>query len=256
MSAPAASTIDALSSTLAQLAVGTSATHTHVSTSEDILPQPSSRLLSLPTELRLLVCSFMTLSPESADSLAFRGAYTSCRRLHQDMRDQLDPSQDLPRYIAAQTWNDRIRSHVTLGGPTPFLGLIRDLTIRVPIPPSVRWQKPCSEVLPSLYSLYLDRLHVVLTGAAVHALPYADMKSFHDSYFIDFVKRGVVNCRNVTFTIHTLSRAQGGREKRTTIENLAPESEIRYRLTIVEGKGGKQVERAFESDSRFRPDPV
>jgi hypothetical protein len=181
MSTLATSTIDALSSTLAQLAVGTSPTHEP--TSDDILPQPSSRLLSLPTELRLLVCSFITLSPEHADSLAFRGAYTSCRRLHQDMRDQLDPSQDLPRYIAAQAWSDSIRSHITLGGPTPFLGLIRDLTIRVPVPPSVRWQKPCSVVLPSLYSLYLDRLHVVLTGSSMHALPYADMKSFHDSYF-------------------------------------------------------------------------
>jgi hypothetical protein len=198
----------------------------------------------------------MTLSPERADSLLFRGAYTSCRRLHQDIRDQLHPSQDLPRYIAAQTWNDSIRSQIILGEPRPFLGLIRDLTIRVPIPPSVRWEKPCSVVLPSLYALFLDRLHVVLTGSTMHVLPYADMKSFHDSYFIDFVKRGVVNCRNVTFTIDTLSSAKGGREKRTTIENLAPESEIRYRLTIVEGKGGKQVERAFESDSRFRPGSV
>lgn len=40
---------------------------------EDIVPQPASPLLALPPELRLMICSYMTLSPEFADSLLWGG---------------------------------------------------------------------------------------------------------------------------------------------------------------------------------------
>jgi len=255
MSSMTPATVDSLSSAIAAMSMDVDSTPaTNVTSCTAILPQPESRLLSLPTELRLLICGSMTLSPQYAESLSFRGAYASCRRLHQDMRDQLDPGQDLPRYIASKagTWDHQLHSKIKLGQPRPFLGLIWDVTIQVPVPTRHHWQPSCHEVVSSLFSLYLDRLHIVMTGSQFQALAYNDMKSFRDSYFMEYVTQGKVNCRAVTFTIDFLSNTDGGRKRSTTIENVEPKSGITYQLTMVESKTGKQVERTFASGSRFK----
>ena len=244
--------MDSLSPMIAPMAEDSGACPT---TSDEILPQPASRLLSLPTELRLLICRSMTLSPQFVESLAWRGAYLSCRRLHQDMRNQLDPGRDLEKYIAskAQTWDQDIHSKIVLGDLHPFLGLIRDIRIEVPIPAQHHWQPASLIVLSSLYALYLDHLHVVMTGGPPHGLVYCDMKTFRDQYFKDFVLQGAVNCRKVTFTIDVLSSAEKGREKSTTIGDIVLVGDVWSNLTIVEDQRERQVERAFESKSRFKP---
>ncbi|KAF2827098.1 hypothetical protein CC86DRAFT_370153 [Ophiobolus disseminans] len=251
MSTSTATNRDALLLILARISVKTSAVDP-----TSILPQPASRLLSLPTELRLLVCSYMTLSPEYTESLAFRGAYLSCRLLHQDMRNALVPEQDLVKYMASkrQLWTPAVHTNVSLGPLHPFLGLIRSLTIRIPVPTGGRWQSDCLVVLRSLYALYLDDLHVVMTGAHNNSLPYGDMKSFGPSLFMDFVRKEAVNCRKVTFTLDSLSRAEGGRAMSTVLAIHEESTNIRYHLTIVQNKEEKQVERAFKSSSRFKPE--
>jgi hypothetical protein len=95
-----------------------------------------------------------------------------------------------------------------------------------------------------------------MVGNRFRALAYEDMKSFRDSYFMDYVTQGAVNCRRVTFTIDFLSSTDGGRHKSTTIENIEPKTGIKYQLTMVESTTGKQVERTFASESRFKPDTL
>ena len=59
--------------------------------------QPASRLLSLPSELRLLICHHMHISPELG--VDFLGAFYSCRQLQKDMLDELRPAFDLDNYV-------------------------------------------------------------------------------------------------------------------------------------------------------------
>jgi hypothetical protein len=213
-----------------------------------ISPQPDSQLLSLPTELRLTICRFMTLSPEFADSLAWRGAYESCRRLHKDMRDELDPASDLIRYVADLQSPLRI----TIGQPRLFLGVIRDLTIYL-ARPTGRDRRPYA-TLESLARLYLDHLHIIFTGDRFDG-PERDMKTFDPGHLVKWTEVGEVNCKKITLTIESLANAEGGRHKTTEFTNIIPGSQILYLMTIVQDSGGRQVERAFESATRFRPLP-
>jgi hypothetical protein len=220
---------------------------------EKIVPQPASALLALPAELRLMICSYMTLSPESADSLLWWNAFISCHRLHKDMRDQLNPANDLVQYLAKQqpSWTHGTEDSpiATLRLPRPYLGVIRDITLHTSIP-TLYGYRGLETALTSLYSLYLDELHVVFTGSRFFRLPYGCMKSFPSEYFIDYVSKGKVNCGKVTFTIEKLA---GGKTKQTIIENIIPKTNISYVLTIVQDENEAQVERAFESNLRFRP---
>ena len=59
--------------------------------------QPASRLLSLPSELRLLICHHMYISPELG--IDFTGAFYSCRQLQKDMLNELRPAFDLDNYV-------------------------------------------------------------------------------------------------------------------------------------------------------------
>src|SRR5690349_17787985 len=61
--------------------------------------EPKSQILALPVELRLMICSYMTLSPTDFESVAWKGAYFTCRQLHEDMRKQLKPEQDLENHV-------------------------------------------------------------------------------------------------------------------------------------------------------------
>ena len=221
-------------------------------------PQRASRLLSLPTELRLIICGYMTLSPASADSLAWKGAYFACRQLHDDMRNELKPEEDLSKFIATnQTlWtNTDHQWSITIGLPHPQLDLIRDVKIHAPITWCLRGT--CSlDTVSSLYTLYLNHLHIILVGRDQRRFPSDGLKSWHPPLFMNRVRNGKVHCKKITFTIDGLANVKDGREKSTQIANMVPDTKILYLLEIVQDKAGRQTERVYSSDVRFKPLPL
>jgi hypothetical protein len=73
--------------------------------------QPTtSKLLSLPAELRLSIYGYMSLSPTSADCLQWTGAYYACRQLHDEMKDALEPEEYL-KDVAKLTCSKRVEPH-------------------------------------------------------------------------------------------------------------------------------------------------
>ncbi|KAJ4377504.1 hypothetical protein N0V83_000329 [Neocucurbitaria cava] len=200
-----------------------------------------------------MICRYMTLSPASADSLAWKGAYFACQQLHQDMRDVLKPEQDLAKYIVghhASQAQTCCQSVIMLGLPCPQLDLIRELTIHTAIP--YRAQGCWDNALLPLYALYLDHLHVILTGAYFCRLPYGDLKSWHSELFVQYAVDRKVNCKKVTFTIAGLANMVGGKVKSTEFENTVPGANMSYFLNIVEDKTERQTERAYSSEVRFK----
>jgi hypothetical protein len=172
-----------------------------------ILPQPDSQLLNLPTGLRLTICRFMTLSPQIADSLAWRGAYESCRRLHQDMRDELDPANDLPRYITKLQSSAVRPLGIILGQPLPFLRQIRDLVVHVHnLVGTDSWPYDDPE---SVARLYLDHLHIIFTGGRFDGAQ-RDLKTFDPGHLVKWTEVGKVNCKKITLTLEGLVDANGG----------------------------------------------
>ncbi|KAF1848169.1 uncharacterized protein K460DRAFT_353187 [Cucurbitaria berberidis CBS 394.84] len=220
-----------------------------------IQPQQASRLLSLPTELRLMICKYMTLSPASADSLAWKGAYFACRQLQNDMRAELKPEQDLAKYIASNhaSW----QPDITVGLRHPQLNLIRDIAVHTPIPGhGYDIERFWSKTMSSLYALYLNHLQVILTGCHFYRLPYYDLKSWRSHLFIDYVGKGKVHCKKVTFTIDELANEMNGRKMCTRIANVIPGTKILYLMEIVQDGVGRQTERVYSSEVRFRPLPL
>ncbi|CAO2647450.1 Nn.00g083720.m01.CDS01 [Neocucurbitaria sp. VM-36] len=220
-------------------------------------PQPASELLSLPTELRLMICRYMTLSPASPDSLMWKGAYFACQQLHKDMRDELEPEKDLARFIVSHHVSQVqtcCQSTIKIGLSCPRLNLIREITIHTPIPGDE--QVDCwHDALSPLYALYLNHLYVILTGSDFNRLPYHDLKSWGPGLFIKYVFEGRVHCKKVTFTIDELANVEGGKEQSTEISNVVPKTRISYLLNIVQDKVGRQTERGYSSEVRFRPLP-
>jgi hypothetical protein len=218
-----------------------------------ILPQPDSQLLNLPTELRLTICRFMTLSPEFADSLAWRAAYEYCRRLHQDMRDELGPANDLPPYIAKLQSSAVRPLGIILGQPLPFLRQIRDLVVHLHnLVGTDSWPYDNPE---SVVRLYLDHLHIIFTGGGFDGAQ-RNLKTFDPGHLVKWTEVGKVNCKKITLTLEGLADANGGFTMTITgFSNVIQDSQIPYSMTIVQTLGGWQVERVFESATRFRPLP-
>lgn len=66
------------------------------------------------------------------------------------------------------------------------------------------------------------------------------------------MRRDAVRCQEVRFTLDVLAQKEGGREKRTELRNTIPGTTTEYVLEIVQDKEGRQTERVYESENRFR----
>ncbi|KAG9202490.1 hypothetical protein G6514_004227 [Epicoccum nigrum] len=215
-----------------------------------------SRLLRLPTELRLKICSYMTIVPAKID-WEWKSAFFSCTQLHKDMLDQLSPALEMERFLRTEV---KLPRHIeqphriSPGLPHPFFGWVRSVTIHIAL--SEEW----SEIMRQLYPLYLDELHIVLRyrkGLREHriTLPWGDLKSTAPPLLMPRKPckvELVVNCKKITVSFHPLNKAKRAMYKETSFEVTLPETDITFLFTIVENKREKQVERSYTFKNRFR----
>lgn len=110
-------------------------------------PQPQSPLLGLPAELRLLICSSLTILPSTTD---WNGAFFSCRQLHPDMLDQLDPNDSTYNFPCVRS-----------GATHPVFGGIRNLSVIMELEKGWRVSRIDFK---QLYALHLDELQLFLQG--------------------------------------------------------------------------------------------
>jgi hypothetical protein len=215
-----------------------------------------SQLLLLPTELRLKICSYMTIVPANID-WEWKGAFFSCNQLHKDMLDQLSPALDMERFLKTKVKLPQRRERryrITPGLPHPFFGWVRSLTIHIPL--SEDW----TEVMQQLYPLYLDELKVQLIDKkGMHPrridLPWGDLKSTAPPLLTTKKPREVelvVNCKKITVTLYPLNRVKGARSKVTSFDVTLPDTDITFLFTIVETSKAHQVERSYTFKNRFR----
>lgn len=162
-------------------------------TARETALQAAGGLLGLPLEIRLYICSYITLAPESPDSLANRGILGACRQLQQDMFEEHGPAKDLSAYITApeRPWAESPCTHsaVALGPPRPLSGFICNVTLHLPprflslrrqfrrcgqsqfglhVRPECSCEGDLGDTLEHLYSLYLDRLQVLFGDHLSH----------------------------------------------------------------------------------------
>jgi hypothetical protein len=100
--------------------------------------QPAtSKLLSLPAELRLSIYGYMSLSPTSEDCLQWTGAFYACRQLHDEMKDALQPEEYM-KDVAKLTCSKRIEPHCAaiVDLKTEPLMSLHVLTVKLP---ALRW---------------------------------------------------------------------------------------------------------------------
>lgn len=218
-----------------------------------------SRLLRLPTELRLEICSYMTIAPAKVD-WEWKGAFFSCTQLHNDMLNRLPPSQEMVQFLHTEVelplpQHSEQPYRILPGCPHPFFGWVRSLTIHIPL--SEDW----TEVMRQLYPLYLDELKVLLVekkGLRRHRieLPWGDLKSTAPPLLMTtkphVAKKLVMNCKKITITLYPLNSVKGARHKETSFEVTLPDTDINFLFTIVEDKKGRQVERSYTFKDRFR----
>jgi hypothetical protein len=101
-----------------------------------IVAQSGSRLLSLPTELRLLIASYMSISPK--DAVDYLGLYYSFRQLQKDLWNQLQPARDLSAFVkdnheSLSEPSTRV-SNIRIGPLDSQLRLISSMTVTLPVP--------------------------------------------------------------------------------------------------------------------------
>jgi hypothetical protein len=217
--------------------------------------QPGSRLLSLPTELRLMICRYLSLSPEHGSD--FLGAYYSCRQLQKDMWDESGPYQDLDQDVneQARPCSHEPNTDVSVKRCQPRFQLLRHLTVTAQVPHSGRSVNCCWRTLAALFPLYLDELRVKLIPRDddLDDLIYGDMKSWRSRYFLDYVIQGRVNCKRVKFGLTAFREKEDENNKTTRLANSIPGTNIVYIMHVVENNLGQQTERTYSSDVRFRP---
>jgi len=222
-------------------------------------PQPASRLLSLSSEIRLLICHHMYISPELG--VDFLGAFYSCSQLQKDMLDELSPAFDLKNYVNehAGPCRDEPSMFVRVVPSTPRFHILRHVTVSVRVPRTDGGSRCCYNSVAGLFPLYLNKLSVRLfprnhAGDYDEELVYGDMKSWPNRFFLDYVVDGEVNCKKIKFSLPGLKKNSDGSEKTTRLENIIiPGTTILYSMHITEDKAGNQTERTYLSDVRFRP---
>lgn len=218
--------------------------------------QPQSPLLGIPAELRLLICSDMTLLPSKID---WNGAFFSCRQLHNDMLDQLDPNNSTYNFPCVRS-----------GAVQPVFGWIRSLTCTI----ELKWGWRVDRIdFKQLYSLHLDELQLLHTGEPhehrrypVIEIPYGDLTTFGPPVLttpsgqlqpIGANVDMIINCKNITLTLEQIAIDNGTRDKQTTYEVAFKGTDKMYLFTVIQNKEGQQVERSYTFDTRFEaPTPL
>jgi hypothetical protein len=112
--------------------------------------QPACKLLELPAEIRLVVYSYMNLSPDSSECLEWLGGYFACRHLHLEMRDALKPEDGL-NDTTALTCIGRVphtASFVEIDRSHDAFRLLYVVTLKLPLSQSGLC---CVETLVQLY---------------------------------------------------------------------------------------------------------
>lgn len=199
------------------------------------LPQRQSLLLTLPTEFRLHICSYMTLSPASVD---WNGVFFSFHQLHKDMLTQLHPDTDLKNCLQTimarpPDCNRNTSCELKTGIPHTLFGWVRDVTIQVRIQET--WEGP----FYSLYSLYLDTLQISLTGdinppehqRGAISIPYGDLKTIRPPCLLDGLGT-TMNCKKITLTLDELATVDDARDKEISYHLTMPGTKIIYLFTI------------------------
>ncbi|KAF2646683.1 hypothetical protein P280DRAFT_512841 [Massarina eburnea CBS 473.64] len=219
-----------------------------------IVSQPRNNLLTLPSELRLLIFDYMELSPMRPECLGWLGAYFTCRQLHVEMRKHLKPEDALPGVTSLTCQNHQTDPIVISPAPSfDNFGVIQELTVRIPIPDCYnnrRWC--CSQFFHSIYLLYLHQLNIILTGPIPDELPYGDLKSLDPILFVKYAEQGQVNCKTIKFTLDCLANADSGRVHTIVLENELRGSRAPYTLAITQDNEDRQSERTFSSVTRFK----
>lgn len=214
-----------------------------------ICSQPRSPLLGLPAELRLLICSHMTLLPSTTD---WNGAFFSCRQLHQDMLDQLNPNNITYNFL-----------YVRSGAAHPVFGWIRSLICTIELEKG--WCTTRID-LKQLYALQLDELQLLLTGEPRECrypgiqTPYRDLTTLGPPMLatpsgqlqpVGADINVVINCKKITLTLEQLASADYARDKQTTYEVAIKGTNKMYLFTVIQNRDGQQVERSYTFDTRF-----
>ncbi|KAF2648897.1 hypothetical protein K491DRAFT_698537 [Lophiostoma macrostomum CBS 122681] len=245
--------------------------HTDVNASSSLYePQPDSRLLSLPAEIRLHIWEYMTLSPVTEDSLHWTGAFFTCRQMQLELKKESQP-QHLATHIACgKAVNEKypevvkIDSKLFMIDATPStIGLIRRVTLHVYIE-HVRlgsFAVKFHEILVYLYKFFLDSLTINFVGESEDFsrtyLPYGGgIKGLRDSLFYDYVTRGQINCKSVTFSLDQLANVEGGRSKKVPLRISHGTQDISWTMVIMQDDEENQTERQYASPSRFRPESL
>ncbi|KAF2269502.1 hypothetical protein CC78DRAFT_540042 [Lojkania enalia] len=227
----------------------------------------ASRLLSLPTEIRLQIYDYMTLSPKTIEGTMWTGAYFVCRQIQTEMKAHLKPERDVPLLLGSiqdgwihspsQPWGRAIDANrqpniTAICGPTnDHLGLLAHVAVTMP---SSHLSCTClHQTLAALYKIYLEHVTIVITGYEPRLGTYGDLKSMNPALFLEYMCAGKVNCKKVTFSIEHLVNEKGGRHKATPLDMCDGPQGIPYVMTIVQNKIGKQSEKTFSSPTRFRP---
>jgi len=187
--------------------------------------QPASRLLSLPSEIRLLICRHMYISPELG--IDFLGAFYSCRQLQKDMSDGLSPAFDLDNYVNehAEPCHHKPSMFVRVVPSTPRFHILRHVTVFVRVPRKDTRLRCCYNSVAGLFPLYLNELDVRLVprnyvGDYGKKLVYGDLKSWPNRLFLNYVVEGKVNCKRIRFSLPVLQKKDDGSDKTTHLENI------------------------------------
>lgn len=218
-------------------------------------PQPQSPLLGLPAELRLLICSNMTLLHSTTD---WNGAIFSCRQLHQDMLDELDPNDSKYNFPCVRS-----------GVAHPDFGWIRNLSIMMELDKGWRVSRI---YFKQLYALHPDKLQLLLGGEPCSRpypgvqTPYEDLTTVRLPLLatpsgqlqrIGTDVDTVINCKKITLTLEPLASVAGARDKQTIYEVAFKGTNNMYLFAVIQNKEGKQVGRSYTFDTRFEtPTPL
>lgn len=122
--------------------------------------QPASRLVSLPSEIRLLICHHIYISSELV--FDFLGLFYSCIQLQKDMLGEFSPAFDLDKYINehAEPCRHEPSMFVRMVSCTPQFHILRHVTVFVRIPRTDRGPCCCYNSVAGLFPLYLNELNV------------------------------------------------------------------------------------------------
>lgn len=219
--------------------------------------QRQCKLLShLPSEIRVQIWTYMTISPKSEECIYWKGAYLACRQMHSEIRTELKPCRDLVR-IRSRVLESQPRWDLQPSQSFTLFGLLQEFTVSIPLAVvNARYlTNDFEDTLVYLYQLHLNRLVLNLTGGWAKPSPYVmamnDVKDLDGDLVREFVDQGEVKCKEVTISIEHLVKADGGRTKSTALDIVSKRQGILYTMIIVQDKDENQVERTYSLPNRL-----